>query len=221
MSNDKSWGKLIASLLVALLSGGGLGGYFVHQYYTKTIAVLSETKGRIDERLKKGQEKLDYLNTQLVEKQSELDKWKQDFEDVNEKWKRCIDPSGTIVTIEISDIEIHHQQLHRDDRIEIAFISYSFYCKLCRVTTGGPVFEIFKCQNFRVKKGLRSSKDGKNSFLVTKENPLQLVYTPQSCETNDLLSDSEFSEELTINLEHFNVDQQTTEIQYQRNFLKF
>lgn len=216
MSNDKSWGKLIVSLIAALLSGGG-----VHLYYTQKIAEISRTTGQLEEVLKQNQQKIDHMNNQLMEKQSELNKWKQDFQDVNEKWHRCIDPNGTIFTIEISDIDRHHQQLHRDDRIKIAFTSYSFYCKLIRVTTEGPVFEVFKCQNFRVKKGLRSSKDGKNSFLVTKENPFQLVYTSHSCENNDLLSDSEFSEELTIYLESFNVDLQTAEIQYQRKFLHF
>lgn len=226
MSNEKSWGKILVSLLVALLSGGGLGGYFAHRYYAEKISELSETKGRIEVKLKNGHQKHDDLQAQLDEKQLELDKkqlelekWKKDFQEVYQKWERCIDPGGTIFPI--PDNAAHQKQFRRGDRIEIAFTSFSFYCKLIRVTTDGPVFEIFKCQNYRVKNGLKSPADGENSFLVTKVNSLQLVYTSQSCENGDLLSDSESCEELTIQLENFNTDEQTAEIKCQRKFLNF
>lgn len=219
--------KIITAIISAVFGGtvtGGITYLSRDSHYADKIESITSEKTKLENLLSNKEKEINNLNNAgriFTEQIQSLNEKNQslviEFQDLNNKYQKCISSNGIINEIGSIDLNKYSKQFRTGDNLEFKLISSPLLIKFVRVSDRGPVFEIAGCINYLMLNS-RAVPSNSNQYLLEEGNVLKIRFTINSCESNSPIEPNNL-EEIQIKLLAFNVEDQTFQIEYFRDFL--
>jgi chromosome segregation ATPase len=219
--------KIITAIISAVFGGtitGGITYLSRDSHYADRIESITSEKTKLENLLSNKDKEINYLNNSsknYTEQIQTLNEKNQrliiEVENLNNKYQKCISSDGVTNEVGSIDGEKYSKKLKTGDNLHFKLISSPLLIKFIRVSDRGPVFEVAGCLNYLILNSA-SVPSNSNQYLLEEGIVLKIRLTVNSCENNSPI-EPDHLEEIQLKLLAFNVEDQTFQIEYFRDFL--
>lgn len=213
--------RILLVILGAIISGplsGLVTGVRKERKHDEKIEQLAKESSAKESRIQILSNELSRLNYEYNSTLENFNSLQADYQDLSERYERCISSEGSITSIGSIDTQKFFKQFKTGDELGFELISSSLSVEIIRISDRGPLLSIRGCKNYVVEDDNRIETEYGTQYLLQIQTPLSIRFTSSSCEDDENIEPTQV-EEVVLILRHFSVDEQTIQLEYYRRFL--